>query len=49
MGRIHIWGPESRATIAGRDIVTTAYYLELAGGDDEDDVLDFFAERLQPA
>lgn len=37
MGRVHLWGPESRATIAD-SLEPLPYYLELKATDDEVDV-----------
>ena len=43
MGRVHIWGPESRTTI--RDSPIVHYYLDLRKHDDEIDVLTWWAAQ----
>ena len=45
MGRVHLWGPESRATIAD-SLEPSSYYLELRATDDEANVQVWWADRM---
>ena len=46
MGRVHIWGPRSRATISDSPII--GHYLELRRGDDEINVQAWWAGQTRP-